>query len=120
MMKRFLMILVMVLWCSNAYAELDVATYLEIKKKNDTQANNLVDSYISGIGSGLFWSNTAAGFQGGKELYCQPTGLALGLDNYVDFLDREIDQQINSGNLDDNNSVGMLILKHLQKVFPCK
>ena len=77
--------------------------------------------YIRGLGEGIGWANTAALSSNNPPLYCQPAKLALGFDNFIDILNRKIEElsaRKPASEL-DKASIGMLLLMGLQTTFPC-
>ena len=122
MMKRFLMILVMVSWCSVALAEITVGKYLEMKKDNDPQVMNVIKGYVSGIGSGARWYYIILHMEHGikTKVYCVPDSLELNVENYISFLDEKIELVKKAGKFDPDAPIGMYIIHRLQEVFPCK
>lgn len=73
--------------------------------------------YIRGLGEGITWANTAAT----KKLFCTPAKLALGVDNFVDTLNRQIDNLKHSWPQSklEEMPIGALLLRGLIETFPC-
>ena len=122
MTKRFLMILVMVSWCSVVSAEITVGKYLEMKKDNDPQVMNVIKGYVSGIGDGALWYYVVLHMEHGikTKVYCVPDSLELNVENYISFLDEKIELVKKAGKFDPDAPIGMYIIHRLQEVFPCK
>ena len=125
-MKRILGILVLgLLWCNISLAGLTVNTYLEARKGKNKEVNEFIDNNISGIGTGIFWLNTSIKSDFGKinnekPTYCAPKKLALTKQNYINFLDAEIKKQKEMNTLSGDEEIGMMIVIHLRRIFPCE
>ena len=99
-------------------------SFLELLWKNpsDKILRDGAESYINGVGKGIFWANIVAQAHKGKDkgLYCQPDKLALHAENYLDFVEREIKFQKKENRLNDDDNIELLLVMHLMRIFPCK
>ena len=69
-----------------AHSEISIKEYKSVKEEHFTKV------YINGIGRGLFWANAEADDSFKKKLYCSPSKLALGVENYLQIIDDEIER----------------------------
>lgn len=104
-------LLAAVLCFSAGLAHSDVSVGEYKKFKGTPQMN----AYLGGVGNAYSWSNVVLRSRGERPLFCQPEKLALGLENYRDFLDREINEK----HVSDSDYIELLLLLHLRKVFSC-
>jgi len=124
-MKKLICIFVLgLLLSSNAYAGIKVGTYLKIRENKNEKANQFIDDNIMGIGTGIFWSNISIQSEfgkvnGEKPMYCSPPKMSLTNENYINFLDEEIKYQKNLGIDNDKTDIGMMIILHMRRIFPC-
>ena len=84
----------------------------------DSQGVQFARAYISALGDGFLAVNAVAK----ERLYCQPSKLALGTDNYIDILNRKIDdlskRVTNKAQLDDL-FISTVLINALIETFPC-
>jgi hypothetical protein len=96
------------------------------KYKAEIAANgadvSLTKIYILGLGDGFLWANAKMLVDKKSPLYCQPDKLVLGMENYVEILNRQIKAEAtkNTQAQLDEMSLGLLLLQGLQDTFPCK
>lgn len=95
-----------------AHAAMYVSTYQEWKESLPEQTR----LYVSGVGEGIFWTNLFMGSIGDAPLYCQPERLALGAENYVYILEKELEERTDQ---DKDVPIEMTLLAGLIKTFPC-
>jgi len=80
-----------------------------------------VKLYIKGLGEGIGWANIRA-TTAKMPLFCPPGKLALGLENFIDIIDRQIEAQA-KGNMPqaqlDGAMIGLVLLVGFQETFPC-
>ena len=122
-MKKVLGIIVLgLLWCNVAAADMTVKLYKQYKNSSDKILRDGAESYINGVGKGIFWANIVTQVDNGKGkgLYCQPDKLALHAENYLDFVEREIEFQKKENLLNDDDNIELLLVMHLIRIFPCK
>ena len=120
-MKKLLsLIFVSLLLSGNAYAGINVDDYLKTRANKNKAVNDFIDADIMGIGTGILWSNVSIRANKGKPMYCSPPNMSLTNQNYINFLDQEIEDEKNKGTLSGKEEIGMLIIKHMRRIFPCE
>mgnify|MGYP003718068581 CR=1 FL=1 len=62
---------------------------------------------------------TALKIQKRKPVYCLPGKLVINGKNLIRFLDDEIKELKEQGKFTGKEPIGMLLILHLEKVFPC-
>jgi hypothetical protein len=102
---------------------LTLKEYRELRKKTDESSRLFVATYISGIGEGISWVNSAMKNEYSIQFYCRPEDLLLTYENYLEMLDsaikrEELQQLIKEHQ--DKAILGLLLLKELQHIFPCE
>ncbi len=126
LMKNILTILITILlWCNVAFAGLSVDSYLKAREGKNKEINKFIDENIMGIGTGIFWSNVSINSKPGKNnnekpMFCSPPKMSLTNENYINFLDQEIEDQKNIGTLTGKEEIGMMIIMHMRRIFPCE
>ncbi len=92
-----------------------VAEYL----KNKAYLDN--SGYFEGLGNGVSWASTWFDVYHNKKMYCPPDKMAMYGNNYVDFLNREIEhRKINEPKAYMKLHIEYLLIESLIKTFPCK
>ena len=91
-------------------------------KLNAYQALRKIDQdvfrlYIGAMADGMEWANTAIEVRGQPPLFCTPKSLALNSDNYIKLVDSEIDR---TPTYTPDTDVALILLRALQRAFPCK
>lgn len=100
---------------SLASADVTLKTY---KSTKDTET---FKSYIAGVGNGFGWANTFLGTKGEPPLYCQPNKLSMTAENYLQILQKFIQENKElTDKLGPDCFVEMLLLQGLIETFPCK
>jgi len=100
---------------SAANAEMTVSEYRQRITSTDATLVDVTKVYIKGLGEGIGWGNAE------KEFYCQPAKLALGMENFLDIIDRQIKElstSVSAAKLDEM-WIGLLLSQGLQRTFPC-
>ncbi len=77
-----------------------------------------IRDYIQGVGEGFGWANAELRVKGRPLLYCQPGKLSLGPDNYLDILNRELEEPYVAG-LRAPTAIEGILLQGLERTFPC-
>jgi hypothetical protein len=77
----------------------------------------LVKLYVSGVGQGIFWANTATE---GKKLYCPPPGLTMNIENFNSTLNKQIAFFRTTAYYKADAPIELLMLRGLQNTFPCE
>jgi hypothetical protein len=77
--------------------------------------------YIGGLGEGIVAANVQVGRINKAPIFCQPQKLALGMDNFINILDRFITTISTKAPREkvDEMSIPLLLLEGLQETFPC-
>ena len=120
MNKLLSIIFVSLLCCNISFAGINVDDYLKTRANKNKAVNDFIDADIMGIGTGILWSNVSIRANKGKPMYCSPPNMSLTNQNYINFLDQEIEYEKNKGTLSGDEEIGMLIIRHMRKTFPCK
>ena len=121
-MKKLLGIVVLGLLLSgNANAGgITVKVYLDAMSRNNKELTTMIERNLMGINSGLMYANTELRFEKRKQVYCQPEKLAFNSQNLVRFVNDEIKFLKDKGANLDKVPIGMILVMHLKRVFPCK
>lgn len=80
---------------------------------NMTKQQQLI--YMGGVGSGFYWSNAVLQSQGQPPLYCQPSKLALTLDNYMHIFEDELKRNAHQ----EDEPAEYILFLGLKNTFPC-
>ena len=110
-MKKFLAILVLgLLWCSNAYAGWTYLKYKEVYLEN----RNSAQSYLWGVMTGYRVANAA--LPENQKHYCIPENFKLTLQNVEDIVEEAAKK------IDEPDTQWIAIIYHwgMQDTFPCK
>lgn len=91
------------------------STALELQDYERIRGNEMIDLYIGGVATGIFWSSLQIKSQGNAPLYCPPEKLAFTTGQYVSILDRYIAGQ----SLVPDYPVELAMLLALRDAFPC-
>ena len=120
-MKKLLIVIITVLFfSSNVQSEITADTYLKVREGNNEKEKKFVRDHIMGIATGVLWTNAYLYSKKMDEVFCSPDNMVLNTENYVNFLDREIEYRKKVGAYDGKDPIAMMILLHLVDVFPCK
>jgi hypothetical protein len=71
-------------------AEMTVKRYRVGMRSKDANVVATAKMYVKGLGDGMSWVNAAADKYTKAPIFCPPPNLGLGLENYVDIIDRQI------------------------------
>lgn len=111
MKKTFRLISLILALCAPSIYSMDVKTYME------NSSSNLPILYISGVGDGYLFANASVKSERKvQSLYCQPSSLSLNGYNYKNILDDEL----KSGRYSSDTPISVVLLRGLQRTFPCK
>jgi hypothetical protein len=116
-MRRIVTAFFLMLIALTARAEMTVAQYESGLQTKRTA--KIVRLYVHGLGDGMAWANE---IPGQAPFYCTPANKPVGDEEYFDLINLQIEasnSQMSAGEV-ANLSVGLLLLKGLQEVFPCK
>jgi hypothetical protein len=79
-----------------------------------------IETYIDGVGNGFLFANTALQADNKEPLFCIPD-LTLNEENYLALLDRQIkDGMPTKAAWRDEDPIEIILLRALQRTFPCK
>ena len=116
-MKRTSIALVLLLAASGASAEMTVKQYLADRDAvNKSAFDRLVKPYLHGVGEGLVWANAQLKAQKGTPFFCDPDEVTLTADEYLSVVDSETKQPY----VEPEYPIELLLLKGLQRKYPCK
>jgi len=108
-----------VLGANQANAEVTVKEYRTAMARG--REVDAMKVYVKGLGEGVGWANIRAKSLS-APLYCAPPNFAVGLENFLDILDREIELEMKrkmpQAQL-DGSMIGLLLVLGLQETFPC-
>ena len=117
-MKKILVLLLLMLFSTNVFAELSLLKYDNMSKAEKNSYKN----YINGLGTSSGWMII---FEEGrnkeyKKLYCQPEQFSLNANNFVEILEQRIDKikALNHYDL-DKTFIEYELIKGLIDTFPC-
>jgi hypothetical protein len=113
-LKSTFVVVAMVVACSAQASEFTTRTYDTAKQQPWFQ------SYVLGVGTGYSWANTELSGTHRKLLYCQPKEFALTEENYLDILEGQVKAERAGGHADLPVPLELLLLKGLERTFPCK
>jgi hypothetical protein len=96
---------------STAFAEVPVKDYEKMK------STDMMKVYVRGLGNGMVTVNSLVK----HTLFCQPSKLALTLDNLIQILDKEIErfEERYGSQATQKFPIEILMLYGLQNTFPC-
>lgn len=79
-----------------------------------------LQNYIDGVGNAFLWANSALQAENKEPLFCNPD-LPLNEENYLGLLDRQIRDGVpTKGSWRDDDPIELILLRALQRTFPCK
>lgn len=73
---------------------------------------------IGGVAEGYDWANSFLVTGGRAELYCSPDNIAFNTDNYLQFLDEELNAN-RASYARTATPIEYILLRALQSKFPC-
>ncbi len=100
---------------------LSTPTLAEIRAKDYERVKNSEEfkAYIYGVGIGISWANTELRVRNQAALYCPPSKLALGPNNYLDILARQMKDVEISKKISLDDPLEAILLEGLMRTFPC-
>ena len=101
-------------------AAITVDKYLLAMTSDNKKVHELIERNLMGINSGLMYANAELRFEKRKQIYFQPDKLAFNSQNLIQFVSDEIKFLQNKGMKIENFPIGMILVMHLKRVFPCK
>lgn len=124
-MKKLLLTILFTLVLSggaSAVTNKDFLVYKNSEKNSQIKEDYrlLIHSYLLGAAHSYLATNAVLYLKNENELFCQPGDLSLNLDNYINFIQEQIDIEKKDGSYKDEAPLSATLLKRLEKVFPCK
>jgi hypothetical protein len=109
------------LTCSSfsANAGYSLDKYREYTTSKSPQKELLMDTYITGVGTGIFWSNAVLEAQGKQPLFCMPAKLALSPELIKQLLSRQIETHDGGPPYTGDKDVEIIVLSSFIQTFPC-
>lgn len=116
-MKSKAISLALLLVASSASAEMTVRQYLADRDAaNKSAFDRLVRPYLTGVGEGLLWANAQLKAQKSTPFFCDADDVNLTTDEFLSVVDGEAKQPY----AEPEYPIELLMLKGLQRKFPCK
>jgi hypothetical protein len=115
-MKTLTVLCFMLIVSAPLKAEKTVEQYRTLIASNNQITVEETRFYVLGLGDGITWANAET------HLFCQPGELSLGVDNYLDILDRQIgfDSARMGKDIVNKQWIGRVLLDGLKRTFPCQ
>jgi hypothetical protein len=86
-----------------------------------------MEVYVRGLGDRISWAQALVAKRLYGPLYCVPNNLALGTENYVDILNRQISQELTRAGQSgvpssfvEQEYISVVLLRGLLDTFPCR
>ncbi len=93
-------------------------SYYQSLKEKDREA---LEFYMEGVSQGLLWSQALSSIRHEVKVYCQPEGLSLNVENYIDVVDKTIEFYSEEGKpVESDTPIEMLLMFGLERTFPCE
>jgi hypothetical protein len=105
-------LIIIVSGISPAYSEVSFKDYETLKNTKEFRL------FIAGVGEGAGWSNVLLESRGSKKLFCQPGNLNLSADDLLDVVKREVNA--NAKVFKSDTPLGLILIKGLMDIYPCK
>jgi len=118
-MRILLAVCFLSLGAPQAIAQLTVKEYQARMSPDDLNRVTMTKWYVKGLAEGMTWANINLTLRNSPPLFCLPDKLALGVDNFLDIIDRRVKQLKESGKKTDDTEVGIILLGGLEDTFPC-
>jgi len=117
-MNKALSIALLLLVASpSASADMTVRQYVADRDAaNKSAFDRLVKPYLTGVGEGLMWANAQLKAQKSMPFFCDPDEVNLTSADYLKVVDEETRQSY----VQPEYPIELLVLRGLQKKFPCK
>jgi hypothetical protein len=116
MIRKFV-VLVFLMAAANASAEMTVRQYVADRDAaNKSAFDRLVKPYLTGVGEGLMWANAQLKAQKSTPFFCDADEETLTTADYLKVVDDESKESY----VQPEYPIELLLLKGLQKKFPCR
>lgn len=113
----FLLLLVAVLSASPCSADVTLKAYLDLR--DSPRSRETLRTYFTGVGRGIFWSNTVLNVRGAQPLFCMPEKLALDEGVIQSVLDQEIRGPSEGRTYKADTAVELILVSAFISRFPC-
>ena len=107
------------LWCNVGVAAITADGFLKAMASGNAEVRELIKNNLIGINSGFMYSNVELKYMKKELIYCQPTLLRLNGDNLIDAVNDSIRHEKDKGNYIGEVPIGMMLMMHFKRVFPC-
>lgn len=95
---------------SPALAEFSIGQYQQMKTAEQ------VKTYITGVGKGVFWSNSYLAALKRKPMFCLPDGIDVDQKLIIS----SIDKALSRGGYDANDYIEPMVVAAFMERYPCK
>ena len=111
-----ILFLVFVAATTPTYADIPVSFYKKLHNVSDIAG---FKDYITGLGRGVFWSNTVLEHDGKPKIFCMPGNLHLDEGIILSLLDQEIRTPSNGVDWKPNIPIELIMVAAFRNKFPC-
>ncbi|WP_152479215.1 hypothetical protein [Halomonas sp. THAF12] len=77
------------------------------------------DDYLTGLGRGVFWSNTVLEVEGRDKIFCMPSGLSLDQGIILSVIDQEVRSPANRDSWGNDAPIELIAVHAFKNKFPC-
>ncbi len=102
------------------HANMTIKNYEEFKSSPDSDTRDVIGVYMRGLKEGISWTNAYLKSENYQMLYCPPESPPLSTKDYIDILDKVIEQYRKTHTDVDDQYIEPLLLRGLERTFPCK
>ena len=118
MLKKLIIIILFALILPlSAYAEFTVEEYRQFEQYPEVKES--LNSYVTGVGRGIFWANVMLGFQNTPPLFCIPANLSLDEGIIISLLDQEIRNPMKGARYEADTPIELILTGAFIHRFPC-
>jgi hypothetical protein len=86
----------------------------------EASARKAMTDYVTGLGKGIFWHNTALEVKSGRGLFCMPDELILDQRVILSLLDGEIRKPSSGKPHGEDELIEAILVKAFIARYPCK
>jgi len=102
----------------SAEAEFTLGQYRQIVQ--DPALKERLDSYLTGVGRGVFWANVMLRAQKKRQLFCMPAELSLDEGIIESLFDQEIRRPTKSAHYGEDTPIELILISAFIQRFPCE
>ena len=102
------------------HANMTIKNYEEFKSSPDSDTRDVIGVYMRGLKEGISWTNAYLKAENYQMLYCPPESPPLSTNDYIDILDKVVEQYRKTHKDVDDQYIEPLLLRGLERTFPCK